>query len=181
MPYYRANAHGKTSKESYSCGKYSLGRGECTAHYIRESVQRDIVLEQIKYMTSYVGARAVDFADEWLNIKRGQREKELRSAQKRFAQTRKRKNEIDDLLMRVYEDYVQGVLKQPMDNRRAIRKPHDRPQRKKSQREPKWKAISHAAPDQKRARHVALERPLFHNGFPSNRKTAEIPFGIPAD
>ena len=108
--YYHANPKGKTNKDSYYCGKYSLGRGDCTAHYIRESVLRDIVLNQIKYMTSYVFAETMDFADEWMQGQHKQQEKELCHAKKRLAQARKRSEEIDDLLMHTYEDYAKGVL-----------------------------------------------------------------------
>ena len=108
--YFHDSPKGTKNKESYYCGKYSLGRGECTAHYIRESVLKSIVLEQIRYMTSYVAMETVDFADEWMKSRRKQQEKELHQAQKRLAQAEKRNDEIDDLLMRTYEDYAKGVL-----------------------------------------------------------------------
>jgi hypothetical protein len=108
--YYHANPKGKTNKDSYYCGKYGVGRKECTAHYIRESVLQEIVLNQIKYMTSYVFAETMDFADEWMQGQHKQQEKELCHAEKRLAQARKRSEEIDDLLMHTYEDYAKGVL-----------------------------------------------------------------------
>ena len=101
---------GKTNRDSYYCGKYALGRGDCSAHYIREAVLKTIVLEQIVYMTSYVAAEAVDFAGEWMQSQRKRREKELQQAQKRMEQARRRSDEIDDLLTRAYEDYSKGVL-----------------------------------------------------------------------
>ena len=108
--YFHDSPKGTKNKESYYCGKYSLGRGECTAHYVRESVLKSIVLEQIRYMTSYVSMETVDFADEWMRSQRKQQEKELHQTQKRLAQAEKRNDEIDDLLMRTYEDYAKGVL-----------------------------------------------------------------------
>ena len=108
--YFHDSPKGTRNKESYYCGKYSVGRRECTAHYIREAVLKSIVLDQIKYMTSYVASETVDFADEWMRNQRKQQEKELHQAQKRMAQVKKRSDEIDDLLMRTYEDYTKGVL-----------------------------------------------------------------------
>ena len=108
--YFHDTTKGSKNRESYYCGKYSVGRGECTAHYIREKVLKSIVLEQIRYMTSYVAMETVDFADEWMRNQRRQQEKELYQAQKRLAQAEKRNDEIDDLLMRAYEDYAKGVL-----------------------------------------------------------------------
>ena len=87
-----------------------MGRGDCSAHYIREAVLKTIVLEQIVYMTSYVAAEAVDFAGEWMQSQRKRQENELQQAQKRMEQARKRSDEIDDLLTRAYEDYAKGIL-----------------------------------------------------------------------
>ena len=108
--YYHASSKGTAGKESYYCGKYSLGRGECTAHYVREAVLKSIVLNQIRCIASYICSDAVDFADEWMNRQRSQRDTELRQARKRLDQARKRNDEIDDLMMRAYEDYAKGVL-----------------------------------------------------------------------
>lgn len=108
--YYRADPRGKTNRDSYYCGKYALGRGECSAHYIRETVLKTIVLDQIKYMTSYVAMETVDFAGEWMQSQRKRQEKELQQTQKRMEQATKRSGEIDDLLTRAYEDYAKGIL-----------------------------------------------------------------------
>ena len=45
-----------------------------------------------------------------MNRQRSQRDTELRQARKRLEQARKRNDEIDDLMMRAYEDYAKGVL-----------------------------------------------------------------------
>ena len=108
--YYRADPRGKTNRDSYYCGKYALGRGDCSAHYIREAVLKAIVLEQIVYMTSYVAAEAVDFAGGWKQSQHKRQEKELQQAQKRMEQAKKRSDEIDHLLTRAYEDYAKGIL-----------------------------------------------------------------------
>ena len=108
--YFHDSPKGTRNRESYYCGKYSVGRGECTAHYVREAVLKSIVLNQIRCIASYVCSDAVDFADEWMNRQRSQRDTELRQARKRLEQARKRNDEIDDLMMRAYEDYAKGVL-----------------------------------------------------------------------
>ncbi len=108
--YFHDSPKGTLNRASYYCGKYSVGRGECTAHYVREAVLKSIVLNQIRCIASYICSDAVDFADEWMNRQRSQRDTELRQARKRLEQARKRNDEIDDLMMRAYEDYAKGVL-----------------------------------------------------------------------
>ena len=88
---------------------------------------KSIVLNQIKYMTSYVASEAVDFADEWMQSQRKQQEKELRQAEKRLAQVRKRNDEIDDLMMRAYEDYAKGVL--PLERYQKVTAKYEQEQR----------------------------------------------------
>lgn len=108
--YFHDSPKGTKNKESYYCGKYSVGRGECTAHYVREAVLKQAVLEHIRHMTSYVAMETVDLADEWMRSQHKQEEKEFRQAQKRLSQATQRSEEIDNLLMRTYEDYAKGVL-----------------------------------------------------------------------
>ena len=67
-------------------------------------------MEQIKDIISYVTVDAIGFADEWMHSQHSQREKELRKVEKRLTQARKRCDEIDNLLMRTYEDYANGIL-----------------------------------------------------------------------
>ena len=38
-------------QDHYVCAKYKSGRGTCSAHYIREDVLRDVVLERIRAVT----------------------------------------------------------------------------------------------------------------------------------
>ena len=108
--YYHASPKETINKESYYCGTYSLGRKECTAHYISEAVLREIVLKPIQSMMVFMFSDAVDFEEEWMAQQTKPQEKELRQAQKQLAQAKKRSDEIDNLLMRTYEDYAKGVL-----------------------------------------------------------------------
>lgn len=108
--YYHASPKGTINKESYYCGTYSLGRKECTAHYIREAVLQEIVQKQIQSMMVFMFADTVDFEEEWMAHQTKKQEKELRQVQKQLAQAKKRSDEIDDLVIRTYEDYAKGIL-----------------------------------------------------------------------
>ena len=97
-------------QDHYICSKYKAGRGECSAHYIREYVLRDIVLERIRAVTSYVRTDAEGFQEEWMQATRDVQAKNIRQDQKRLAQAKKRLADIDKLLTRLYEDHVLGSL-----------------------------------------------------------------------
>lgn len=97
-------------QDHYTCAKYKAGRGECTAHYIREEVLRDIVLERIQAVTAYVRKDAEGFQEEWMQATRDTQAKNIRQDQKQLAQAQKRLADIDKLITRLYEDHVLGSL-----------------------------------------------------------------------
>ena len=41
-------------QDHYVCSKYKSGRGDCSAHYIREDVLRELVLERIQAVNEYI-------------------------------------------------------------------------------------------------------------------------------
>ena len=97
-------------QDRYVCGEYKSGRGECSAHYIRESVLRSIVLERIRTITAYIREDMDRFAEEWLQCRRQTQEKNIRQDKKRMAQAKKRLADLDKLERKVYEDYALGDL-----------------------------------------------------------------------
>ena len=97
-------------QDHYTCAKYKAGRGECTAHYIREEVLRDIVLERIRAVATYVRADAEGFQEEWMQATRDTQAKNIRQDQKQLAQAKKRLADVEKLMTRLYEDHVLGSL-----------------------------------------------------------------------
>ena len=61
-------------------------------------------------MMVFMFADTVDFEEEWMDRQTKRQEKELRQVQKQPAQAKKRSDEIDDLVIRTYEDYAKGIL-----------------------------------------------------------------------
>lgn len=97
-------------QDHYTCAKYKAGREECTAHYIREEVLRDIVLERIQAVTAYVRKDAEGFQEEWMQATRDAQADNIRQNQKQLAQAQKRLSDVEKLMTRLYEDRVLGSL-----------------------------------------------------------------------
>ena len=97
-------------QDRYVCSQYKSGRGDCTAHYIRENVLRSLVLERIRTLTAYVREDVERFEEEWLQCRRQSQEKSIRQDRKKLAQAKKRLADLDKLERRVYEDYALGDL-----------------------------------------------------------------------
>ena len=97
-------------QDHYVCSAYKSGRGECSCHYIREDVLRDIVLERIRAVTAYVREDAEGFQQEWMQSTRKAQDSSIQQNQKQLAQAKKRLEDIDKLISRLYEDHVLGTL-----------------------------------------------------------------------
>ena len=99
-------------QDHYVCAKYKSGRGTCSAHYIREDVLRDVVLERIRAVTEYIRADVEGFQEDWLMCRREEQEKSIREDKRRLEKAKKRLADIDKLITRIYEDMVLGNLSQ---------------------------------------------------------------------
>ncbi|MCD8045432.1 MAG: DUF4368 domain-containing protein [Clostridiales bacterium] len=98
------------NQNHYVCSQYKSGRGDCSAHYIREEVLRDLVLERIQAVNAYIREDAESFQEEWMQCQRDGQEKSIREDRKRIAKAKKRLSDIDTLLTSIYEDSVLGNL-----------------------------------------------------------------------
>ena len=82
----------------------------CSAHYIREDVLRELVLERIRAVNAYIRQDVEGFQEEWLQCRRSDQERNIREDRKRVEQARKRLTDLNVLLSRLYEDFVLGDL-----------------------------------------------------------------------
>ena len=97
-------------QDRYVCSHYKSGRGTCSAHYIREEVLRDVVLERIRAVTAYIRQDVEGFQEEWLRCRREDQEKAIRDDKRQLAKAQKRLADLDVLLTKIYEDMVLGDL-----------------------------------------------------------------------
>jgi DNA invertase Pin-like site-specific DNA recombinase len=98
------------SQDSYACNQYAKYPPKCTMHYIKTSVLRTLALDTIKAVSGFVMnsegefVRLVREASELQNA-------EAAGIQKgQLTKSEKRRNELDTLIKRLYEDQVAGRL-----------------------------------------------------------------------
>ena len=99
-------------QDHYVCSKYKSGRGDCSAHYIREDVLRELVLERIQAVNEYIRGDVEGFQEEWLQCRRTDQDRSIRDDKKKVEQAKKRLSDLDVIISRLYEDYVLGNLSQ---------------------------------------------------------------------
>ena len=90
----------------FTCRTYKKDGEACTAHYIRECILDEIVLEDLRRVTAEAREHPQEFA-EYLNSKQSaELQKEIRRLEKEKSAMQKRKAELDAIFKKLYEDSV---------------------------------------------------------------------------
>ena len=94
----------------FTCRTYKKDGEACTAHYIRECILDEIVLEDLRRVTAEAREHPQEFA-EYLNSKQSAEfQKEIHRLEKEKAAMQKRKAELDAIFKKLYEDSVLGRI-----------------------------------------------------------------------
>ena len=99
-----------SDQEQLKCSTYSADKDDCSAHFIRTVVLEEIVLSELRKMTTFVRENEADFLQSAYECSQKQQSAELKAAKKRLAQSEKQVSELDKLFTRIYEDNVSGKL-----------------------------------------------------------------------
>ena len=94
------------SYNHFTCRTYKKDGEACTGHYIRECVLDEIVLEDLRRVTSAAREHPEKFA-AYIGSKQSiELQREIRRQEKELAAMRKRKAELDAIFKKLYEDSV---------------------------------------------------------------------------
>ena len=98
------------SQDHYVCANYKSAMGQCSAHYIREVVLKEIVLEHIQRTLRYIQQFETSFVRSKYEQSFEDRRKELAGMKREIIRANRRIGELDVLFKRIYEDSVIGKL-----------------------------------------------------------------------
>ena len=99
------------SGNNFTCYTYRrLGTEGCTAHYIRECVLDDIVLEDLRQVTAMAREHTREFAEYIGSKQSAEIQREIRRLEKELTTVRKRRAELDAIFKKLYEDRVLGHI-----------------------------------------------------------------------
>ena len=99
-----------SDQEHLKCSTYSADKNDCSAHFIRTVVLEEIVLSELRKMTTFVRENESEFIELAMQNSQQKQSAELKAAKKRLAQSEKRVSELDKLFTRLYEDNVSGKI-----------------------------------------------------------------------
>ena len=94
------------SYNHFTCRTYKKDGEACTGHYIRECVLDEIVLEDLRRVTSAAREHPEKFAAYIGSKQSAELQREIRRQEKELVAMRKRKGELDAIFKKLYEDSV---------------------------------------------------------------------------
>ena len=108
--YLSRRVNERPEQEHMRCSTYAKDTKECTVHYIRTCVLREIVLGELNKLLSAVMENEGEFVQTAMSNSVQKQSSELAKAKKTLKQAEKRISELDKLFKRLYEDNVLGKI-----------------------------------------------------------------------
>ena len=108
--YYSVTNNYKREQAYFFCSSYRKNSEVCSAHYIREKVVEQIVLESMQRILLNVQALEKEFARKQIDCYTEDKKKQLAAKHRELSKAKKRIAEIDALIQKIYEDNASGKL-----------------------------------------------------------------------
>ena len=108
--YYASSKSSKQPQAYFFCSSYRKNSNVCSAHYIRESVVGQLVLEGLQRLLWYIQVYEKRFAQEQMERFGLQEKKALTAKRRELDKAKVRVVEIDQLIQKSYEDMSKGLI-----------------------------------------------------------------------
>ena len=108
--YYSVTNNYKREQAYFFCSSYRKNSEVCSAHYIREKVVEQIVLESMQRILLNVQVFEKEFARKQMDCYTEDKKKQLAAKRRELSKAKKRIAEIDALIQKIYEDNASGKL-----------------------------------------------------------------------
>jgi len=108
--YYSVTNNYKREQAYFFCSSFRKNSDECSAHYIREKVVMETVLESMRRILLNVQAFEKEFARKQMECYSEDKKRELAEKRRELNKAKKRIAEIDGLIQNLYEDNAIGKI-----------------------------------------------------------------------
>lgn len=108
--YYSVTNNYKREQAYFFCSSYRKNSEVCSAHYIREKVVEQIILESMQRILLNVQVFEKEFARKQMDCYTEDKKKQLAAKRRELSKAKKRIAEIDALIQKIYEDNASGKL-----------------------------------------------------------------------
>ena len=97
-------------QEHLKCSSYAKDKDECTAHFIRTAVLKELVLNELNNVLVTIKDNENEFVQTAMERSEVRQSSDIAKAKKTLRQAEKRIEELDRLFKRLYEDNVSGKI-----------------------------------------------------------------------
>ena len=104
----RAKQTRRESDDYYDCPTYSQGKGDCCCHYVTTAFIRSVLLQMIRSVSQYAISDEAAFADQVRALSEIRHADAVKSMTAEANKTRKRIDELDTIIQKLYESYALG-------------------------------------------------------------------------
>lgn len=108
--YYSVTNNYKREQAYFFCSSFRKNSDECSAHYIREKVVMETVLESMRRILLNVQAFEKEFARKQMECYSEDKKRELAEKRRELTKAKKRIAEIDNLIQKLCEDNAIGKI-----------------------------------------------------------------------
>ena len=98
------------SKEYFVCATYRKQKGKCSSHQIRNVVIEQLLLDDIRRVTSYAREHEDEFVRLVTQKSKQETERNLRESKKELEAAKARVAKLDGIIQRLYEDNIEGKV-----------------------------------------------------------------------
>jgi len=97
-------------KEYFVCASYRKQKGKCTSHQIKNIQVEEIILREIRKVTSFAKDHEDEFVDLVLKKKTSELNQLLRSKKRELDEARLRIKKLDTIVQKLYKDNLEGKI-----------------------------------------------------------------------
>lgn len=97
-------------RDDYICSSYRKHTTDCTMHFIRTAVVKELILSALRSVSEYARSHRAEFEKLVMETSAEQQNQAIREKRKMLFEQQRRATELDALLRRIYEDNVSGKL-----------------------------------------------------------------------
>ena len=104
------NRSGGKNKNDYVCSHYRKRTDRCSIPFIRVPVVEELVLTAIRRVIEFARGNEAEFIQKVRRATDAQLEESVKETKKRLAKAKRRRDELDSIIKKLYETYALGKL-----------------------------------------------------------------------
>ena len=97
-------------KDYYTCSTYNMHPVDCSGHRINTEPLIELVLDTLRTVSEYAKGNEAEFTQKVNEMFSSQQALSVKTQRKSLASSRKRRDELDRLIQRIYEDNIAGRI-----------------------------------------------------------------------